>query len=143
MVERKVDAPLVFPGIVGKQVGVRDVGRDDKARRPALRRIARHNERRIAAGNFWVFKDIRGFAELVQAAAQRARAAGRVAVRAAVAEDQDVIRLAQQRGGFGHTYIHSSSSPPILPARSRSWMTLEMCAPLAMDESRWNTSSGA
>ena len=144
MVEREVDLADIPLRIVGKQVGVRDVGGDNKGGHKAFRRIAWHDERFRPLGARGVRQHRAVLAPPPQAAAQGARAAGRIAVRPAVGQNEDIVRLPQQGGGFGYGDVHASSSPlPILPSRSSSWMTWEMWAPWVMDSSSSKTSSGA
>ena len=116
VVDDQIDSALVLLRRVGKQLFLRDVGRNNIRRVKSFRWITRCNHRCVALRDFRIFQNIRPLADLAQTPAQRTGAAGRVAVRAAVGQDENIVMRLQCGSRFCNAHDHSSSSPPSLPS---------------------------
>ena len=133
MVNDQIDLALVRLGRVRKQLLLSDIGRNYIRRNEILRRIIRHDQRRISPGDLRIFQNICALANLLQTAAECTGTACRVAVRSAVSQDENVVRCLQRSSSASNVNDHSASSSPSLPSFFSSCSTSEMCAPWVMD----------
>ena len=133
MVNDQIDLALVRLGRVRKQLLLSDIGRNYIRRNEILRRIIRHDQRRISPGDLRIFQNICALANLLQTAAERTGTACRVAVRSAVSQDENVVRCLQRSSSASNVNDQSASSSPSLPSFFSSCSTSEMCAPWVMD----------
>ena len=148
MVDGEVDARFEHLGVVGEQAQRGEVDGDDRlivkiVRDPILLDIGLEVLGRLA-----VIEDARGLTHLAQHGAQRRSAAERVAVGAAVGQDQVAVMRAQKGGDLLDRHSSSPSSTICSFAGFAGFTTRtsrsisKMCAPYSMESSAMNCNSG-
>ena len=148
VVDGKIDPVLKALRVVGEQPQRREIDGDDRFIAVVLRRPIGRDVIGIEARDLGVRQQRRRFAHLPQHGAQRCGAAERVAVGAAVGQDQVAVMRAQKGGDLLDRHSSSPSSTicsfagfaglTFVGSRSIS----RMCAPYSMESSAVNCSSG-
>ena len=149
MVHRQADPVKIFLRGGEEQAPRRDIHRHHKFRRIPRRGPVRLQIAPVGRCDVRVVQHIGCLPDLTQHGAQPRRAAGGISVRAAVGQNQDVIMLPQQSGGFGYVAAHLPSSNMISALAGFAGLTTlgsrsisRIWAPCSMESSATNCSWG-